>query len=97
MRGYPKGFLTKQDYINLLAIPEFADQAKADLAELAFLDDSMITVDRGTEDAPKIEMIENPLSAWKRAGFKDRAELEKMVESVVKIHHMERELKYGEG
>jgi len=97
MRGYPKGFLTKQDYINLLAIPEFADQAKADLAELAAQDDSMIAVDRGTEDAPKIEMIENPLPAWKRAGFKDKAELEKMVESTIKKTPAEREFKYGEG
>ena len=84
MRGYPKGFLTKQDFINLLSIPEFADQAKADLAELASRDDSMITVDRGTEDAPKIEMIENPLPAWKRAGFKDKAELENWLGSMRK-------------
>jgi len=84
MRGYPKGFLTKQDFINLLSIPEFADQAKADLAELASRDDSMITVDRGTKDAPKIEMIENPLPAWKRAGFKDKAELENWLGSMRK-------------
>ena len=81
MRGYPKGFLTKQDYINLLSIPEFAARTRAGLAELAAQDDSMITVDRGTEDAPKIEMIENPLPAWKRAGFKDRAELENLAET----------------
>ncbi len=38
----------------------------------------MITVDRGTEDAPKIEMIKNPMPAWKRAGFDSRAEMEEL-------------------
>jgi len=78
MRGYPKGFLTKQDYVNLLSTNEFSDQAQADLAELAAQDDRMITVDRGTEDAPDLVNIENPLPAWKRAGFDSRAEMEEL-------------------
>jgi len=76
MRGYPKGPLTKRDYENLLAMPEHADRAKADLPQLAETDDSKTTVDQGTEKSPKLVEIDNPMPAWKRAGFKDRAELE---------------------
>ena len=75
MRGYPKGPLTKQDYENLLSTPEHADRAKADLAALAKIDDSKVTVDRGTEAKPNLVQIDNPLPVWKRAGFKDRAEM----------------------
>lgn len=35
MRGFPKIFCTKQDYLNLLADPEYADQAKERLRSLA--------------------------------------------------------------
>jgi hypothetical protein len=75
MRGYPNGPLTKADYDNLLAMPEHADQAKADLAKLATIDDSKITVDQGTEESPKLVEIANPLPVWKRAGFTSKAEL----------------------
>jgi hypothetical protein len=75
MRGYPKGPLSKSDYENLLAMPEHADQAKASLEKLAATDDSKITVDQGTQDAPKLVQITNPLPVWKRAGFRDKAEL----------------------
>ena len=33
MRGYPNGPLTKRDYENLLSMPEYAKQAKEDLAK----------------------------------------------------------------
>ena len=75
MRGYPNGPLTKRDYENLLAMPEHAEKAKADLARLAETDDSKITVDQGTEKSPKLVEIDNPAPAWKRAGFKDTSEL----------------------
>jgi hypothetical protein len=75
MRGYPKGSLSKKDFDNLLTMPEHADQAKADLAKLAAIDDSTITVDQGTEAVPKLMQITNPLPIWKQAGFKDKAEL----------------------
>ncbi len=75
MRGYPNGPLTKRDYENLLAMPEHAEKAKADLARLAETDDSKITVDQGTEKSPKLVEIDNPMPAWKRAGFKDTSEL----------------------
>ena len=78
MRGYPNGPLTKRDYENLLAMPEYAEKAKADLARLAETDDSKITVDQGTEKSPNLVEIDNPMPAWKRAGFTDRDELPKM-------------------
>ena len=78
MRGYPDGPLTKRDYENLLTMPEYEKRAKADLAKLAAIDDSKITVDQGTEKSPKLIEIDNPMPIWKRAGFKDRDELLKM-------------------
>ena len=75
MRGYPNGPLTKRDYENLLTMPEHAEKAKADLARLAETDDSKIIVDQGTEKSTKLVEIDNPMPAWKRAGFKDTSEL----------------------
>ena len=75
MRGYPKGPLSKTDYENLLTMPEHVETAKADLEKLAAVDDSKIMVDQGTE---KPVQISNPLPAWKRAGFRDKAELSAM-------------------
>jgi len=75
MRGYPKGPLTKRDYENLLSMPEYAKQAKEDLAALAAIDDSKATVERGTEESPKLVEIDNPMPIWKRLGFKDKKEL----------------------
>jgi hypothetical protein len=75
MREYPKGPLTKRDYENLLSMPEYEKQAKEDLVRLAAIDDSKVAVDVGTSEKSKLEIIDNPLPAWKRAGFKDRTEL----------------------
>ena len=66
--------LSQQDYINLLSMPEHAERARADLRALAAIDDETVTVDRGTEDAPDLREIPNPLPAWKRAGFASREE-----------------------
>lgn len=81
MRGYPKGPLTKRDYENLLSMPEYAKQAKEDLARLAAIDDTKITVDQGTEKSPKLMEIDNPTPMWKRAGFKDKDELLKLAKT----------------
>ena len=75
MRSYPRFPLSKQDYINLLSMPEHAERAKADLQTLAALDDDYVTVDRGTEGAPDVQQTPNPLPAWKRAGFASREEV----------------------
>lgn len=75
MRSYPILSKVKQDYINLLSMPEHAERAKADLHALAALDDETVTVDRGTEEAPDLQEIPNPLPAWKKAGFASREEV----------------------
>jgi hypothetical protein len=64
-------------------MPEHADQAKASLENLAAIDDSKITVDQGTEVAPKLVQIANPLPDWKRAGFAEKAELETITKAVM--------------
>lgn len=75
MRSYPQIVATKQDFENLLAMPEHRERALAELQALAALDDETVTVDRGTEDAPDLQEIPNPLPAWKRAGFASREEV----------------------
>ena len=80
MKGYPKGFLIKQDYVNLLSMPEYAKQAKEDLARLAAIDDAKATVEQGTEEAPNPVEIDNPMPMWKRAVFKDKDELLKLAD-----------------
>lgn len=74
MRGYPNGPLTKRDYENLLSMPEYAKQAKEDLARLAAIDDAKVTVEQGTEKSPQSVEIDNPMPAWKRAGFADKTD-----------------------
>ena len=81
MRGYPKGPLTKRDYENLLSMPEYAKRAKEELAALAAIDDSKVTMEQGTEEAPNLVEIDNPMPMWKRAGFKDKDELLKLAET----------------
>ena len=81
MKEYPKGFLIKQDYVNLLSMPEYAKQAKEDLARLAAIDDAKVTMEQGTEDSPNPVEIDNPMPMWKRAGFKDKDELLKLAET----------------
>jgi hypothetical protein len=90
MRGYPKGPLSKVDLVNLLSMPEHADQAKKDLAKLADIDDRKIRIyesqvttpdgkpvvdDEGRPVEAKYTEIDNPNPAWKRAGFKTITEL----------------------
>jgi hypothetical protein len=83
MRGYPKGQLSKTDYENLFSMPEYATQAKTDLEKLAMIDDTTITVDQGTEKAPKLVAVANPLPAWKRAGFRDKIELVSLADTKI--------------
>ena len=68
-------------------MPEYANQAKADLAKLAAIDDEKISVDQGTEKASKLVEISNPLPLWKRAGFESKTELVsaagKQIESII--------------
>lgn len=76
MKGYPKNpNLMKVDYENLLSMPEYAKRAAEELAKLAEIDDSKITIDKGTIEKPDLKQIDNPLPIWKKAGFKSRTEM----------------------
>lgn len=39
------------------------------------VEDSKVTTDRGTNEKSDLVEIDNPMPAWKRAGFKDRDEM----------------------
>lgn len=86
MKGYPKHIATKQDYENLLNIPEFAKRAKEDLEELAAINDVKITraVSLVDENDPVsewvTEKINNPMPLWKAKGF---ASLKEVTNAVV--------------
>ena len=75
MRGYPKYIATKQDYENLLKMPEFAKQATADLEVLSKTDIAKVTravrpVDPAKPDGEWVtEEITNPKPLWKAKGF----------------------------
>ena len=81
MRGYPKFIATRQDYENLLKMPEFAKQAKADLEALAKVDTAKVTrairpVDPDKPDGEWVtEEITNPKLEWKRKGFETAKEV----------------------
>jgi hypothetical protein len=75
MRGYPKGAMQKVDYENLMKMPDYAKKAAEDLAKLAEVDDSKITVDKGTQEIPDLKQVDNPFPWWKRAGFKSKEEM----------------------
>ena len=82
MKGYPKHIATKQDFTNLLAIPEFRKQAQADLDKvLAVADDKAtrtISIDAVTQ-AAVTEVIDNPNPLYKLKGFQTRKVLSDLV------------------
>jgi hypothetical protein len=84
MRGYPKNIATKQDFINLMAIPEYREQALADLKALADVQDDTMEVVKSFDTDEKGQMVKEsvvtekmpaPMPAWKRMGFKSRDEV----------------------
>ena len=84
MIGYPKCSLTKIDYYNLLSIPEYSLQARADLIRLALIDDSKISIENGSFESPKSGLVDNPMPTWKRLGFKDRDSFLSFAQSPIK-------------
>lgn len=87
MRGYPKVIATKQDFINLLAIPEFKNQALSDLQAVYDLQDDTLervvsfdTDDKGQMINIVTETIAAPMPKWKRMGFESRAEILNLME-----------------
>ena len=84
MRGYPKHIGTKQDFDNLLAMPEHEKQALTDLKRLQAIDDAkVIRVVSGSEEDKNLitEEIDNPNPAWKQKGFKDKKALDDLVKA----------------
>jgi len=87
MRGYPKYIPTKQDYINLLAIPEHKARALGDLEGLYADDDTLIMTTTELIDPRdpmsdwKQELKPNPSPLWKQKGFADRTELAKIIKA----------------
>jgi len=82
MKGYPKHIATKQDFINLLDMPDFKEQALKDLEALYELEDDTIervvssSIDeKGNMTDIVTEIIPNPLPMYKRMGFKDKDEV----------------------
>ncbi len=77
MRGYPKHINCKQDFLNLLEMPEHRERALKDLQKRQALDDSkVVRVVSGSEEEKNLvtEIIDNPMPVWKQKGFESRAE-----------------------
>ena len=82
MREYPKNIATKQDFDNLLAMPEYAKQALADLKRLQAFDDAkVIRVVSGSEEDKNLvtEEIDNPNPVWKQKGFVTKKAVDDLV------------------
>lgn len=82
MKGYPKHIATKQDFINLLAMPEHKAAALNDLVSIRDLDDDTasrtISIDESTGEA-QTETIPNPMPLWKVKGFSSRDEVAALI------------------
>lgn len=82
MKGYPKHIATKQDFDNLLAMPEHKAKALKDMKKLQAVDDAkVIRVVSGSEEDKNLitEEIDNPNPAWKQKGFKDKKALDDLI------------------
>jgi hypothetical protein len=82
MRGYPKVIATKQDFLNLLAEPEFRDRALIDLSAVYGLKDDTVAVVKSSATDAKGQMtnvvtetIPAPNPLWKSMGFESRGEV----------------------
>ena len=75
MRGYPKYVHSKRDYDKLLCMPDYSGRAKASLSALSKIDDSIVTIEEGTLDNPKLKEISNPMPIWKSLGYKSKSDL----------------------
>ena len=82
MKGYPKYINCKQDYLNLLAEPEFKAQALDDLRAIRDLDDDkalrVISMDEETGEATT-EEIDNPMPLWRVKGFESRQDVADLI------------------
>lgn len=85
MKGYPKHIATKQDYLNLIADPEFRERAVADLKIIAEANDEKTTktlsIDEAT-GAAVTEEIDNPMPLWRIKGFDSRQDVMDLIAEV---------------
>lgn len=65
-------------------MPEYANKAKEELSKLVKIDDSKISVDKGTAEKPDIKQIDNPLPIWKKAGFRSKEDMLNIVKVELK-------------
>lgn len=85
MKGYPKYIGTKQDYINLLADKKLKARALEDLERLYANDDTLIMTTTSLKDPNDKDgewnqvILPNPSPLYQQKGFKDRAELAKII------------------
>ncbi len=87
MKRYPKHINCKQDFINLLSMPEHKERASNELKRIQSLDDSkVVRVVSGTEEEGNLitETIDNPMPQWKRVGFASAKELSSLAAMEVK-------------
>jgi hypothetical protein len=82
MKGYPKHVATKQDFINLLSLPECKEQALADLQAVHDLQDDTMerVVSYDMDEAGQMtnvvtETVSAPMPKWKRMGFSSRQDI----------------------
>jgi hypothetical protein len=81
MIGYPKYIGSKQDYLNLLKIPQHRERALADLQKLYKHDDTLILTTTTLKDSKNpegewnVELLPNPSPLWKQKGFTSRKAL----------------------
>ena len=82
MKGYPKYINCQQDYINLLALPEWQARAIADLTAIRDMKDSkvlrVVSMNEKTGEA-KTEEIDNPMPLWKVKGFARREDVAELI------------------
>ena len=91
MRGYPKFVATKKDYENLMAMPEYKDQAIKELSAIRDLDDdkaaeviSSTTDEETGKETVVTKEIDNAMPAYKVKGFKSRQEVADLISAADK-------------
>jgi len=89
MKGYPNHFNTKQDYLNILELPEYRSRCLEELRRIRDLkDDRILKATTTTQIDPenfesdwKMEEIKNPNPVWKQKGFASRQEVRNLIKN----------------
>lgn len=82
MQGYPKIVATKQDFINLLNMPEFKSQAISDLQNIVNFNDDQVKQVTFSDQIIGYEtytMINNPNPLYTQKGFTTRQEAQDLI------------------